>query len=679
MVQALAIVLAALLAVTLAVQQWRAHVRWRRLVADNERLALVARQTSNAVVITDRQRRVTWVNPAFEQLTGYALEEMAGHNPGHLLQCPGTDRATVMAMREALDAGQRYVGEILNRSRDGRLFWVGLRIEPMRDAHGWLSGFMAIQTDVTARRSSEAALRASQDFMEHTGRIGGVGGWSFDPASGKLNLTRQVWRLLGETPRENPTLADCLRRVGPQSRAEVEMLIADGLSARDRWDVDLQIVTGAGQERWLRVIAESELDAAGGLRLVGTAQDVSVRRAVKAEALHNASLLRNAIETIDEAFVLYDPDDRLVICNDKYRALFARPGMELLTGVRYEDILRAGVRGGQYPAAQGREDEWVAQRLQVHRSGGVPFVQRLDDGRVLRVVDRVMPDGHVVGFRVDITDLVRATEAAEEADRSKSEFIGTISHELRTPLQSILGFSDLGRHFAAGHPQFEPMFRDIHDGGTRMLRLVNGLLDISKIDGTLGSLVRRPADLGELALAVVRELRPQAGARRVEIVLPEAAAALTAEVDAFRMQQVLRNVLANAIRFAPEGSSIEIAATDLGAAGRRLEILDRGPGIPEAEIEAIFKPFVQSSRTKSGAGGTGLGLAICRRIMGAHGGRITAANRDGGGARFTIELPAPSLPASASSPATEVPSDDSPRPRKSLRQLRSERAATPSV
>lgn len=679
MVQAVALVLAALLAVTLAVQQWRAHVRWRRLVADNERLALVARQTSNAVVITDRQRRITWVNPAFERLTGYALDEVIGRNPGSLLQCPATDSGTVTAMRGTLNAGQRYVGEILNRARDGRLFWVDMRIEPMLDAHGWLAGFMAIQTDVTARRSSEAALRSSQDFLEHTGRIGGVGGWSFEPSSGTLSFTRQVWRLLGETPREQPTLEDCLRQVGPLSRTEVRMLLDEGLSARDRWDVDVQVVTASGQERWLRVVAESELDAEGGLRLVGTVQDVSARRAVKAEALRNATLLRNAIETIDEAFVLYDPDDRLVICNDKYRALFARPGMELLTGVRYEDILRAGVAAGQYPAAAGREDEWVAQRLALHRSGSPPFVQRLDDGRVLRVVDRVMPDGHVVGFRVDITDLVRATEAAEQADRSKSEFIATISHELRTPLQSILGFSDLGRHFAAGHPQFEPMFSDIHDGGTRMLRLVNGLLDISKIDGTLGSLVRRPADLSQLAAAVVHELQPQAGQRRVAIVLPEPAPVLAVEVDAFRMQQVLRNVLANAIRFAPEGSRVEIEAIDLGSAGRRLDVLDRGPGIPAEEIESIFKPFVQSSRTKSGAGGTGLGLAICRRIMGAHGGRIGAANRDGGGARFSIELPATAMPAPAP-PAPPSPADETPRPRKSLRQLRSESAvATPSA
>jgi PAS domain S-box-containing protein len=678
MVQTLAFVVAALLAVTLAVQQWRAHVRWRRLVADNERLALVARQTSNAVVITDCQRRITWVNPGFERLTGYTLAEVLGRNPGKLLQCPATDGVTVQTMRGTLNAGQRYVGEILNRARDGRLYWVDLRIEPMLDAHGWLAGYMAVQTDVTARRSSEAALRSSQDFLEHTGRIGGVGGWSFEPASGTLSFTRQVWRLLGEAPRENPTLEDCLRQLGPQSRVEVQALLAEGMSSRDRWDVDVQIVTASGQERWLRVVAESELDAEGGLRLVGTVQDVSARRAAKAEALRNAALLRNAIETIDEAFVLYDPEDRLVICNDKYRALFARPGLELLTGVRYEDILRAGVAAGQYPAAEGREEDWIAQRLAMHRSASPPFVQRLDDGRVLRVVDRVMPDGHVVGFRVDITDLVRATEAAEQADRSKSEFIGTISHELRTPLQSILGFSDLGRHFAAGHPQFEPMFRDIHDGGTRMLRLVNGLLDISKIDGTLGSLVRRPADLAELAAAVVRELRPQAGARQVAIVLTEPAPVLMAEVDAFRMQQVLRNVLANAIRFAPEGSSIEIEAADLGAAGRRLDILDRGPGIPAEEIETIFQPFVQSSRTKSGAGGTGLGLAICRRIMGAHGGRIAAANRDGGGTCFTIELPAPGAPVPA--PPAAPPAEASPRPRKSLRQLRSERAvATPSA
>ena len=139
--------------------------------------------------------------------------------------------------------------------------------------------------------------------------------------------------------------------------------------------------------------------------------------------------------------------------------------------------MRTGAERGQYEAAQGRVDDWVRRRLAAFRDGGQTQVQRLANGRILRVLDRHAAEGHTVCFCVDITELVRAGEEAEEADRSKSAFIATISHELRTPLQAITGFSDLGRFFARDDSRYQPMFEDIHAAGMRMLTLVNGLLD----------------------------------------------------------------------------------------------------------------------------------------------------------------------------------------------------------
>jgi len=285
--------------------------------------------------------------------------------------------------------------------------------------------------------------------------------------------------------------------------------------------------------------------------------------------------------------------------------------------------------------------------MAAHRAGDHTLVQRLGNGRILRVIDRKMADGHTVGFRVDITELVRATEAAESADRAKSQFIATISHELRTPLQAITGFSDLGRHFAQGHAQYEPMFEDIHAAGLRMLTLVNDLLDVSKIDGSVGSLVLRRAELWPLVAAVAHELQGLADQRDVCFELAAPPVALWADVDAFRLQQVLRNVLANALRFAPADTAIEIDCRSLAPAGATLTVRDHGPGIPDAELEAVFEAFVQSSLTSDGSGGTGLGLTLCRKIMAAHGGKIRAANAPGGGALMTLELPPRSAEARA--------------------------------
>ncbi len=642
---------------------WRALAKLHRaerqaalLAPDHERLSLLARQTSNAVIVTDVARRITWVNAAFERITGWPSAEVIGRSPGQLLQCPDTDADTVARMRAALDRTDAFSCELINRRRDGRLFWIEIDLQPMHDRQGRLDGFIAILSDITERKEAEAALRESRAVLDRTARISGTGGWSWEPWSRRLQWTDETCRLLGYEPGHEPTLSGFMAHLDPGSREPLERALAQPLDTETQWNVQVPLRNTAGRELWVRVRAETERDALGRLRLVGTLQDVTAMRAMRAEVQRNAELLRGAIDAIDEAFVLFDPDDRLVFCNEKYLQLYGTSRELLVPGTRFEDIIRGGVARGQYPAAAGREEEWIAQRLQAHREASGYGVQRLDDGRVVRIVERRMADGHRVGFRVDITDLVNATEAAEAADRAKSEFIATISHELRTPLQSILGFSDLGRHFAAGHPQYEPMFQDIHAGGTRMLQLVNGLLDVSKIDGTQGSLRLAPADLGPLLKAVLHELEPLTAPRGLRLRLPEPMPVLWADVDAFRVQQVLRNVLANAVRFSPEDGVIEIAAQAAEGEGPALLVRDHGPGIPEDELEQVFEPFQQSSRTRDGAGGTGLGLAISRRIMRAHGGFI-AARAPASGEGTVIELRWP-------------PAAGAPRPRTSLRALR---------
>jgi PAS domain S-box-containing protein len=233
-----------------------------------------------------------------------------------------------------------------------------------------------------------------------------------------------------------------------------------------------------------------------------------------------------------------------------------------------------------------------------------------------------------------------ARDAAEAASRTKTEFIANISHELRTPLQSILGFSELGLARGAEVPRLAAMFRDIHASGERMLALVNDLLDVAKIESTVGAVHLQPTDLRELVRSVVRELDPLLAPKRLRIDELVAAAPLVARVDPLRFQQVVRNILANAIKFSPPGQPIELRGAATADGRLHWQVRDHGPGIPPAEIDQIFEAFVQSSTTKDGSGGTGLGLAICRKIVHAHGGRITAANAPGGGAVFDLWLPA---------------------------------------
>ncbi|MGF6528812.1 sensor histidine kinase [Variovorax sp. PvP013] len=255
------------------------------------------------------------------------------------------------------------------------------------------------------------------------------------------------------------------------------------------------------------------------------------------------------------------------------------------------------------------------------------------------------PQGILSTF-MDVTDLrdaSRATqearEAAEEASRVKSEFIANVSHELRTPLQSIIGFSELGAGRMRHDALVSDMFSDILSSGQRMLTLVNDLLDVAKIESAVGTIHLERTDLRPLLRLVVRELAPLIDAKRLVIDLRLPPAPVSTRVDPFRFQQVVRNVLANAIRFSDVGESIQVGARFASDQSIHVWVRDRGPGIPAGELEAIFDAFVQSSKTKDGAGGTGLGLAICRKILDAHRGTISARNVEGGGACFDVLLP----------------------------------------
>jgi hypothetical protein len=271
--------------------------------------------------------------------------------------------------------------------------------------------------------------------------------------------------------------------------------------------------------------------------------------------------------------------------------------------------------------------------------------------RDLTVTKAVVPGtderpASIVSAFMDVTEFreaERATrearDAAEEASRSKTEFIANISHELRTPLQSILGFSELGQLRSGSQAKLGTMFGDIHAAGQRMLALVNDLLDVSKIESTVGTFHLERIDIRGLVRDVAAELAPLVQARQLQLSLQLSEAPLVAKVDPMRFQQVVRNVLANAVRFSPTGAPLRVQC-DIGDDTRiELAVVDKGPGIPPDELEHIFEAFVQSSKTKDGSGGTGLGLAISRKILQAHGGEICAENNPGGGSTFRIFLP----------------------------------------
>jgi signal transduction histidine kinase len=237
-----------------------------------------------------------------------------------------------------------------------------------------------------------------------------------------------------------------------------------------------------------------------------------------------------------------------------------------------------------------------------------------------------------------------ALQQANQANQTKSEFLANMSHEFRTPMHAIHSFCRLSQdklHLAdqeAGQTKIRHYLDNIDHSSQRLLHLINDLLDLSKLEAGKMELNIQPIQPQQLITAVVRENSALLEHKQLNLSL-DIQIDQPILVDALRMQQVLHNVLSNAMKFSPKGSTITIQVVIRDVGMVTVQILDQGIGIPPDELTNIFDEFIQSSRSKTGAGGTGLGLAICRRIMQLHQGTITAENQPTGGACFTLCLP----------------------------------------
>ncbi|MBK8230875.1 MAG: PAS domain-containing protein [Candidatus Eisenbacteria bacterium] len=283
----------------------------------------------------------------------------------------------------------------------------------------------------------------------------------------------------------------------------------------------------------------------------------------------------------------------------------------------------------------------------------------LDEVRVVRADGSDMPavlsvqpmfaDGMLQGALIVIRDATvskqaeaqrRAREAAEQANRAKSEFLANISHELRTPLHAILSFARFGQREANGGEPADLLdyFNNIAESGKSLMSLLNDLLDLAKLEAGRMTFSFRDSDLSEIVWTALSEMEAAASERKVTLRFEEPDPPVVLPLYPVRFLQVVRNLLSNAIKFSPENAVVTVRALPIGE-DILLEFCDQGMGIPPDELESVFDKFVQSSKTKSGAGGTGLGLAICREIVNAHQGRIWAENQAIGGASFRMLLP----------------------------------------
>jgi len=362
--------------------------------------------------------------------------------------------------------------------------------------------------------------------------------------------------------------------------------------------------------------------------------------------------LRNALDALSEGFLLWDSEDRLVLCNDAAHVLDPDPGTQVEFGQSFGELLDDRLERGLIPAAIGREAEYRAARLAAHLNPTLPIEFETTHGRILRVVERRTTEGGIVTLRSDVTAqrqleraLIDARQEAEAGSRAKSEFLASMSHELRTPLNAVIGFAELihGEMLgsdAAAYRRYREYAGDIRDSGSHLLGLINDILDFSKTEAGEMQLTQDPVDLGELVESAVRMLKPRA--ERAGITLAGRVSADLPSVlgDGMRLRQVLLNLLSNAIKYTPEAGQVSVTVEASGNSVL-LKVADTGIGIAPEDMSIVLEPFRQIDNDLNRRNpGTGLGLPLTKRLVELHQGVLELESIVGHGTTAVVRLPA---------------------------------------
>jgi adenylate cyclase len=383
------------------------------------------------------------------------------------------------------------------------------------------------------------------------------------------------------------------------------------------------------------------------------------RNQLTAERERERQTLYAAIATISDGFVLYDKDDRIVVCNDRVREIYPdfadlfRPGMSL------REILEIAVARQRIDLAGHTPHEWIAERMRQHAAPFSAVEYTYQGNRWVRISERKTQDGGTVTVYTDITELKhrqieleQAREQAEQANKTKSQFLASMSHELRTPLNAIIGYSEILQEDVAdlGRDTVASDLKKIEGAGRHLLGLINDILDLSKVEAGRMDVFIEDVEIVPLLEEVHAIIVPLADKNGNVTEFQMAENLGTMRTDRTKLKQSLLNILSNASKFTNNGRLTLVADRfERERSMVRFAISDTGIGMTEEQLGRLFEAFSQAdvSTTKK-YGGTGLGLAITRHFCQLLGGEITVNSRPGEGSTFTITLPdRPSLPTQA--------------------------------
>lgn len=433
-------------------------------------------------------------------------------------------------------------------------------------------------------------------------------------------------------------------------------------------DLDLRALRRDGSEFPVE-ISLSPLTTASGMLIIAIVRDITERRQLQRDHDRTAAFLASAVEAVQEAFLLYDEHDRVVLANTAAVQLFGGAINRSIVGLGFSELVGAAVSAGLFAVTAETADSLASRWQAYHGAPSGALELRTSDGRYLRVTDRTTAEHGVVSLIADVTDDMRhaaelesSRQAAEAANAAKSEFLSSMSHELRTPLNAILGFAQLlesDRKHPLDARQMERLGYVLR-GGEHLLHLVDDVLDLSRIEAGKLPIAVQSVEVANVVGEVVHTLEPMAARAGIAVsVATTLTQDLRVAADRTRLVQILMNFGSNAIKYGKPNGCVTVRTESLPEA-IRIVVADDGIGIPEHQCAKIFQPFERAGQETGTIEGTGIGLALSKRLAELMCATVGFSTQVGRGSEFWVDVPIDRAAPGSAAPTSGAPLDPQP-------------------
>jgi hypothetical protein len=606
-----------------------------------------------AIFLLDREGRVASWNPGAERIKGYRADEIIGRHFSIFYPQEAIDRRWPEHELETAARTGRFEDEGWRVRKDGRLFWAVVVITSVRDANGRLLGFAKVTRDLSERREHEERLRQSEErFRLLVETVQDYAIFLLDPDGRVASWNAGAQRIKGYTAQE--IIGRSFTIFYPKEALDMDWPARELEQAKrlGRFEDEGWRLRKDGTRFWANVIITALRDAGGELRgFAKITRDLTERRAHEEQLGQSEERFRLLLEGLEDyAICMLDVQGLIVSWNSGARKILGYAAGEII-GRGFDIFFPQGEgfpHDEGFPHAEGgaMQVAQLLERARLQRRGELlGWMLRKDGTRFWgHVTLTALHDskGELRGFASLTRDLSerKRMESLEEQGRHLSEFLAMLAHELRNPLAPIrnavaimANSKDLPAPVAWSRGVIERQT-------TQLARLVDDLLDVSRITRGKLRMESQPVEVCVALQRAVEASRPLIDARqhRLRMDVPEKGLAVLGDLT--RLTQVFLNILNNAAKYTPAGGDIQVRAQ---AQGRDAVVCirDNGVGIPATLLDSVFDLFAQGERTLDRAeGGLGIGLTLARRIVELHGGSISASSAGAGqGAEFVVRLP----------------------------------------